>query len=60
MSEPRDRDEPVSLAPLDPAEALRALLAVKPGSGEAERPPVVDTEPGPEPEDGGLPPRGMA
>lgn len=35
MSDPKDtgkneRDEPVSLAPLDPEEALKALLAVKP------------------------------
>lgn len=35
MPDPKDtgrdqRDEPVSLAPLDPEEALRALLAVKP------------------------------
>jgi hypothetical protein len=29
-SEFRDKDEPVSLAPLTPEEALRALLAVKP------------------------------
>jgi hypothetical protein len=29
-SEFRDKDEPVSLAPLSPEEALRALLAVKP------------------------------
>lgn len=35
------RDEPVSLAPLDPEEALRALLAVKrqdePGADQGER-----------------------
>jgi hypothetical protein len=37
MSEPteRDRDERVSLDPLDPETALRALLAVKP-EGEPE------------------------
>ncbi len=42
------RDEPVSLAPLTPEEALRALLAVKPDDepavessddGEVQRPP---------------------
>jgi hypothetical protein len=26
----KDRDDPVSLAPLDPADALRALLAINP------------------------------
>lgn len=44
MPDPKDtgkneRDEPVSLAPLDPEEALRALLAVKPDEdpdGQAE------------------------
>jgi hypothetical protein len=35
--EKRDRDEPVSLAPLDPEEALRGLLAVKP-----DGPPEVE------------------
>jgi hypothetical protein len=35
VTDPKDtgkneRDEPVSLAPLDPEEALRGLLAVKP------------------------------
>ena len=30
MTEPRKEDQPVTLAPLDPEEALRALLAVKP------------------------------
>lgn len=35
MTRPRpDRDERVSLAELTPEEALRALLAVKPGKGE--------------------------
>jgi len=39
-SEPRrtDRDEPVSLAPLDPEEALRALLTVKPGQLDERQP----------------------
>lgn len=35
MSQPK-RDEPVSLAPLDPEEALRALLAVRPDEGSAQ------------------------
>lgn len=30
------RDEPVSLAPLDPEAALRALLAVRPDSAQPE------------------------
>ena len=34
-SEFRDKDEPVSLAPLSPEEALRALLAVKPEGKES-------------------------
>jgi len=39
MPDPKDtgkaeRDEPVSLAPLDPEEALRALLAVAPDEGD--------------------------
>ena len=43
----RDRDEPVSLAPLDPETALRGLLAVKPEPAvEVER----DVSP-PEPPD---------
>lgn len=33
-----DKDEPVSLAPLDPEEALRALLAVKPEPDDADEP----------------------
>lgn len=36
MTERRDRDERVSLHGLDPEEALRALLAVKPEDEPAE------------------------
>lgn len=36
-SEFRGKDEPVSLAPLTPEEALRALLAVKPDERPEER-----------------------
>lgn len=45
----RDKDERVSLAPLDPEEALRALLAVKPGERAAEatgNDDASDTAPG--------------
>lgn len=43
MADPKDtgkeqRDEPVSLAPLNPEEALRALLAVKPDAADGEQP----------------------
>lgn len=31
-----EKDEPVSLAPLDPETALRALLAIKPDEDEQE------------------------
>lgn len=41
-SEFRDKDEPVSLAPLTPEEALRALLAVDP---DAEPVPGPDRPP---------------
>lgn len=34
--EKRDRDERVSLAPLDPQEAIRALLGVDPAEMDAE------------------------
>ncbi len=37
MADERDRDERVSLAGLDPEEALRALLRVDPESEPAER-----------------------
>jgi len=46
MPDEKDRDEPVSLAPLDPETALRGLLAVKPDRDTAgeqgEQPPSDD------------------
>jgi hypothetical protein len=35
-----EKDEPISLAPLTPEEALRALLAVKPDDTEKDRDPA--------------------
>lgn len=37
MPDKLDRDEPVSLAPLDPEEALRALLAGRPPPVQSDR-----------------------
>lgn len=47
-------DDPVSLAPLTPAEALRALLAVRPDD------PPVGEQPGGSADDGGEQPSSSA
>lgn len=42
--DPNDKDGTVSLAPLDPEDALRALLAVKPDVESANTPDDGDEE----------------
>ena len=51
MTERRDRDERVSLHGLDPEEALRALLAVKPDDEPAPRKNPKQTNEAPQSDD---------
>ncbi len=44
MPEPREYNERVSLHPLDPLDALRALLNVNPASDPLEREPIASEQ----------------